>query len=206
MFKYSYENLKRVAETKKGKLFLDEIEKDYLKRYDGKIIPCNNYSLIKLYYKEGNRSKFQAQYFDKRVRLNLLQLLSIKDDKYIEPLEEIISAICDEFTWVLPAHNFDSKTQTFDRTKIDLFSAETAFYLSETVYVLGDKLSNDIKNRVRLCVEDKIVKNFESSVYFWESVTSNWASVCGLGIGLSYLYLFPERYDIVKDRIEKYFQ
>lgn len=205
MFKYCYENLKRVAKTEKGEKFLDEIEKEYLRVYDGKIIPCNNYSLIKLYYKEGNRSKFEAQYFDKRKRLSFLQLLSIKDDKYIEPLEEIISAICDEFTWVLPAHNYDEKTQIFDRTMIDLFSAETSFYLSETVYVLKDKLSADIKNRVKLCVEDRIVKNFESRPFGWLNIDSNWASVCGLGVGLSYLYLFPERYDSVKEKIEKCF-
>ena len=35
---------------------------------------------------------------------------------------------------------------------------------------------------------------------------SNWASVCGLGVGLSYLYLFPERYEAIKDRLETCFE
>ena len=206
MFSYCYENLKRVAETPKGKAFLEQVEKEYLSTYDGKVIPANNYSLIKLYYKEGNRALFEKQYFDKRRRLSYLQVLALKDARYIDALEEIMSAICDEFTWVLPAHNYNAKTQIFDRNVIDLFSAETAFYLAETVYVLGEILSADIKNRVKLCVEDRIVKNFENHWYWWKEADTNWASVCGLGVGLSYLYLFPEKYDSVKDDIESYFK
>ncbi len=206
MFSYSYENLKRVAETEKGRAFLEQVEREYLSRYDGKVIPANNYSLIKLYYKEGDRGQFEKQYFEKRNRLNFLQILALKDNRYIDALEEVVSAICDEFTWVLPAHNYDAKTGTFDRTFIDLFSAETAFYLAETVYALGEILSADIKNRVKLCIEDRIIKNFESRWFWWQEADTNWASVCGLGVGLSYLYLFPERYDSVKDKIESYFK
>ena len=206
MFSYCYKNLKRVAETEKGKSFLEQVEKEYLSTYDKKVIPANNYSLIKLYYKEGNRALFEKEYFDKRKRLNYLQVLALKDERYIDALEEIMSAICDEFTWVLPAHNYNAKTGTFDRTFIDLFSAETAFYLAETVYTLGEILSADIKNRVKLCIEDRIIKNFESNWYWWQEADTNWASVCGLGVGLSYLYLFPERYDSVKDKIQSYFE
>ena len=206
MFSYCYENLKRVAETEKGKAFLEQVEKEYLDKYDGKVIPANNYSLIKLFYKEGNRALFEKQYFDKRRRLSFLQVLALKDVRYVDALEEIMSAICDEFTWVLPAHNYDAKTGTFDRNVIDLFSAETAFYLAETVYALGEILSADIKYRVKLCIEDRIVKNFENHWYWWKEADTNWASVSGLGVGLSYLYLFPERYDSVKDKIESYFK
>ncbi len=206
MFSYCYENLKRVAGTQKGKAFLEQVEKEYLSAYDGKVIPANNYSLIKLYYKEGNRALFEKEYFDKRKRLSFLQVLALKDERYIDALEEIMSAICDEFTWVLPAHNYDAKTGTFDRNVIDLFSSETAFYLAETIYALGEILSPDIKNRVKLLVEDRIIKNFENNWYWWKEADTNWASVCGLGVGLSYLYLFPERYDSVKDEIESYFK
>ena len=40
----------------------------------------------------------------------LLQVLAIYDDKYIEPLEDIVSAICDEITWSIPAHCLDRET------------------------------------------------------------------------------------------------
>ena len=108
MFSYSYENLKRVAKTEKGIAFLEQVEKDSLSAYDGKVITANNYSLIKLYYKEGNRALFEKEYFDKRKRLSFLQVLALKDERYIDALEEIMSAICDEFTWVLPALNYDA--------------------------------------------------------------------------------------------------
>ncbi len=60
-------------------------------------------------------------------------MLAIADDKYIEPLEEIIAAICDEFTWVVPAHK---------HSEIDLFSAETA---SHTLTAFSKEIYRDIK-------------------------------------------------------------
>lgn len=87
-------------------------------------------------------------------------------------------------------------------SEIDLFAAETAMYLAETLYVMGDRISKVIQNRVRVSVENKIVKLYESgNRMHWEKFKNNWMAVCGCGIGLTYLYLFPERFHLVKDRI-----
>ncbi len=201
MLLYSYENLKRITETEAGKKVVNDFERIYKENYENVSIPTINYSYAKLIYQNGNRNQYEKLYFDKRKRLTLLQVLTIADDKWLDLLEEVLATICDEFTWVLPAHNLmDDKT--FDYTYIDLFSAETGFYLAETAYILKDKLSADIQKRIKISLENKIVKNMESRTFKFDSNCSmNWASVCSCGVGLTYLYAFPERFPIIQDRI-----
>lgn len=190
---YDYENLKRIVQTERGKEYVEYLIDYYQKYYADKPILALKYSYAKLYDINGDRVRFQDMYFDRRKRLMILQVLAIADENYIDDLEDIIATICDEFTWVVPAHT---------HSEIDLFSAETAMYLAETLYVMGDRISKEIQNRVRVCVENKIVKLYESGKrMYWESFKNNWMAVCGCGIGLAYLYLFPERFELVKSRI-----
>ncbi len=200
MFSYSYDNLKRIVETEQGKAFIATIKKQYDEKYADKPIYALEYSQFKRFYIDGDRSSFQAQYFDRRKRLMLLQVLAVSDDSYLEDLENILSAICDEFMWILPAHAFEDGVVA-KHDFVDLYSAETAFYLSETVYVLGDKLSADIRNKIRLSVKMKVIDVFENGRSYFEETHSNWAAVCSCGVGLAYLYLFPERFEAVKDRL-----
>ncbi|MBQ5927258.1 MAG: heparinase II/III family protein, partial [Clostridia bacterium] len=187
-----------------GKAFLERMEKEYKETYEGIPIPVLNYAYQKLYYQTGNRKLHETIHFDRRKRLKYLQILAIKSDAYLDELENIMAAICDEFSWVLPAHCYvEWEKPSFVYNRIDLFAAETAMYLAETVYVMGNKLSTDIQNRVKISLKQKIVDIFENNTCAVDYATNNWASVVGCGIGLSYIYLFPERFGFVKDRILK---
>ena len=201
MYLYTYENLKKAAETEKGKTYIAEMEQKYKERFEGVDLPVFNYSYQKMYATNGNRVLHERIYFERRRKLKYLQLLAIQSDEYLEELEEIMSILCDEFSWVLPAHSYHVGKKKFEYNRVDLFSAETAMYLSETVYVLGDKLSEDIRTRVKMSVKAKIVDIFENNECAVDSWTNNWASVVGCGIGLSYLYLFPERFFLIKERL-----
>lgn len=197
---YSYDNLNKILKTQRGQKFIKNIELINQNEFESKPIFSLSYSKFKLIHTTGNRSLFENEYFDRRRRLCFLQMLSVYDDKYIEPLEDILAAICEEYTWVLPAH-CARESNSFDYSEIDLNSAETAFYLSETIYVLNEKLSSDIKKRVKICLQEKIVKLFESRKFVFDDLENNWCAVCGAGVGITYLYAFPERFDFVKDRI-----
>ena len=192
MYYYRYERLKKLASTEKGKEYVRYLQDYYQTNYANNPIFALKYSYAKLYDLDGDRVKFQGMYFERRKRLMVLQVLAISDDKYIEDLEDVISAICDEITWVVPAHTYDT---------IDLFSAETAMYLAETLYVMGDRISKELHNRVRESIQRKIVDLYEGKSFSWEEFRNNWVAVCACGIGLAYLYLFPERFCLVKERI-----
>lgn len=200
MFSYGYENLKNAVQTETGKRLVEFYRAEYEKKYLGSLPPQLKYSDYKLIYINGDRHKYQEVYFEKVTRLMMLQVLAISDDKYLSELEDLLACICDEFTWVLPAHNLN-KDNTFDYTIIDLFSAERAFALAETVCVFQDKLTVDIRNRIKIALQSKIIDNYESRRFLWDDCTHNWAAVCSCGVGLTYLYMFPEKFPAVKDRI-----
>lgn len=200
MFEYTYENLKRMAQTEQGKKLIAEVKPFYDELYAGSPIPVTNYSYYKLIYKTGDRDCFQKIYYERRARLCYLQLLALADDAYIDELENVLNVILEEYTWVLPAHNLQ-KDNSFDYTVIDLFSSETGYYLAETLYVFGDRLSLDIRNRIYAELKKRIVDNFESRSQLWETLINNWAAVCSGSVGITYLYAFPERFDSVKDRL-----
>ena len=200
MYEYNYENLKRITQTENGKKLIDEVEKAYSLLYKNKPITVTNYSLQKQIYTTGNRELWQDIYFERRKRLCYLQLLAIANDEYLEDLENVLAVILEEYTWVLPAHNI-LKDKTFDYTIIDLFSAETGFYLSETLFVFGDKLSPDIRVRIKTELKNRIIDNYENREQLWYGIRNNWAAVCAGGVGLTYMYAFPERFEMVKDRL-----
>lgn len=197
---YNLNNLKRIINKDKNREKIKEVEVFYLKNFAQKDIPCLPYSKYIDYYKTGNRTEYERYYFTNRHRLHLLQILAVFDDKYISDLEDILAAICSEYTWILPAHNLIDSNR-FDYSVIDLFASETGMCLAETVFVLGDKLCPDIKDRVFHCVNERIVSNFDSREYFWEKLSTNWSSVCASNVGLVYLYMFPEKFLKVESRI-----
>lgn len=201
MYCYSYDNLKRIIQTEEGRKVVKNFERIYNENYANVPIPTINYSYVKLFYQDGNRKKHESIYFERRKRLALLQVLVIADDKWLAPLEEVISAICDEFTWVLPAHGWHVQKRMYRYTHIDLNSAGTGFHLAETAFILRDKLSDDIKNRIHISLENKIINNYESQTFGWEQRGNNWTAVCAGSVGLTYLYAFPERFPLVKERI-----
>ena len=63
------------------------------------------FSLYRIFDTTGSRKEYEKQYFDRRGRLNTFAALAIiyGDEKYIQALQDIIWAICDEYTWCLPA-------------------------------------------------------------------------------------------------------
>lgn len=97
------------------------------------------------YYKTGNRTAYEALYTEHRRRLNVFtaMVLSAEEEKWLLGLEDILWAICDEFTWALPAHVRGREQADIDEhmLTVDLFAAETAFALSEVYALLGERLA-----------------------------------------------------------------
>ena len=188
---YEYSKLRKKLQTEAGKRFYDRLKGIYQKQFEGKPIFTLDYSKYKLIYKTGNRADYEEGFFSRRSRLTLLQLLALGDDAYLEPLEDILAAICDEYTWLLPSHAYagnEERVEQFDYTRVDLFASETGFYLSETAYMFGDKLSIDIRQRIQSCVKTKLLDNFESRTFWWEGDKgTNWTAVCAGGVGIAYL-------------------
>ena len=167
----------------------------------GEPIAALSYRARMRYYADGDRTEFERPYFRHRNRLScaaLLALLYPEQPAYVTDVQELIWVICEEFSWVLPAH-CENTLESAEST-IDLFSAETAFTLAEIDYMLGDRLDANVRQQLRRQVERRILRNLEAHTYFWETVTHNWSAVCAGNAGGALLYLFPEDFEKLRPR------
>ncbi len=149
------------------------------------------------FLKSGNRQDFEKLYFKRRDYLSATAILSLFDDSYISKLEKVISAVCDECSWMLPAHIIHGENF------IDLFVAETSFALAEISTVFKDKMTPETYNRVRKEIKSRLLDNYIQNTFWWEGCEMNWASVCASYIGGTLLYLFPGEFLKLRERILK---
>ncbi|WP_238650330.1 heparinase II/III family protein [Paenibacillus piscarius] len=166
------------------------------RRLDGQPIPVLTYSTFTLYARTGSRLEYERLYFDRRRRLNTFALLSLLEPEradWLEKLGDIVWAICDEYTWCVPAHLPAAPEASGIDRHIDLFSAETGFALSEILVLLGDRLAPLLKDRIRQEVQKRIFRPFLAhGPYFWETSTHNWAAVCAGSVGAAALLLVED--------------
>jgi Heparinase II/III-like protein len=152
-------------------------------------IPQTTYTAYRRFINDGDRGEYEAAYFGRRMRLAALALritLGIDTDLPLRALaENYIWAICEESNWVLPAH---------ERRLIDLFAAETAFMLGDTLNLLGDAISPEVRSRVRSEVERRIFEPYlrHYALEDWYLGVHNWNGVCNSSVAAAFLLLEPE--------------
>lgn len=169
-----------------------------------KPIPELPESLYKEYFQNGNRTRYQNARTQKYRRVHIFTLAECLEDKgrFIAPLEETIRSICDDPSWVLPAHDYAAEIYDGKAIYTDLTSADTSVELALAVSWLGDKLSSEIKKLVWENIErrtfepyEKTIKTGEPKRNWWVTTTNNWNTVCHAGVVGAALLLIesPER-------------
>ena len=107
---YSYigdtlQQRKRLLASKAAKPFLDRILAGAEEAISQPSVAFKMSDYL-LFYKTGDRKTFYSGYSDRRqkcFRIAAAYWLT-EDEKYLEPLIDYISYICDEFSWCQPAH------------------------------------------------------------------------------------------------------
>ena len=136
------------------------------------------YSFYKLYGQTGSRSEFEEVYFARRHRLYRAAAMAIAGhSEFIDDVQNIMWAICGEFTWAFPAHmcgrendvvlppqpSEDGYIYAQDKSldkRVDLFAAQTAAALAEVCYLLENKLDAMVKYRVRSEIRVRVLDQF----------------------------------------------
>ena len=122
----------------------------------------------------GDRAAYERVYFDRRRRLLGLALTSVIDetDTYLPALEDLIWAVCNEYTWALPAHlpvgvEVAAANRVPPEKVVDLFAAHTAHALAEVASLLGERLDPWLHYRIRIEIERRIFQPvFYDPVHF----------------------------------------
>lgn len=188
----------------------------YLKRESGRFrgegIPDLPYSLFVLFDREGDRARFEGPYFERRNRLMVCGLAAWlwKKPEDIAALEDTIWAVCDEYSWCLPAHmggksrfsatgmadsaGVVTRAQFDNATTIDLFACETGLALAECCAALEGVLAPQVTLRARKEVYRRLIQSYleQGAFQHWELLKMNWCSVCGGGLGAAACYLIED--------------
>ncbi|CAM0140597.1 hypothetical protein VKS41_006621 [Umbelopsis sp. WA50703] len=173
-----------------------------------------SFSLFKLFAKVGDRKKYENEYFKRRRRL-LSVSMSVwlwETEEDIHLLEDCIWAICDEYTWSLPAHIHDSSMELYcsqmsipdhfreeprepfeGALNLDLFACETGFALAECCALLEDKLEPLVVARAKKEISRRIVDSYvkQNSLQQWETMENNWCAVCACSVAGAAIYVTP---------------
>lgn len=161
--------------------------------------PQISFYMLKEFERSGNRLIFENPYFERRKQLFSLVIAYVleKEEVYIKAIEEKLWEWCDLYTWELSAHvplqveRIKSSELGPDQT-VALFSAETAFFFSEILYILGDKLDELVVYRLKEEIFRRVINPYKENTFSWESANMNWASVCAGSVGAACIYLIED--------------
>jgi hypothetical protein len=143
----------------------------------------------------GERPGFQEPRGARRQMLAIMTLAECLEYKgrFLDPLLDVAWAICEESSWVLPAHQ--TELTDMGRPVIDLGAAATGIGLAEFDYLLGAALDPLLAKRIRYEVDWRLLTPFLTRHDHWwlynSSVRSvnNWTAVCNAGVLGAALYL-----------------
>src|SRR5262249_10885431 len=115
----------------------------------------------------------------------------------IDIIHDLLWSICEETSWVLPAHEDLAANSESDSSLtrvpdlVDLFAAETAASLGEIVFLIGDRLSPEVVRRVRQEVKRHVLDPYLAygRTYWWHKGDLNWNAVCNGAVGLAFMRL-----------------
>ncbi|MBB6039682.1 heparinase II/III family protein [Phytomonospora endophytica] len=174
-------------------------------------LPELTHELYGRYVRDGDRMAYERRYFARRARLVACAAAALVDRRPedLARLDEVLWRICDEYSWCLPAHKHHA--DIFGRTPdlgVDLFAAETAHTLAETVGLLRTELAPETVARVEGEVRRRVLAPWLDDIrpQHWETMTNNWSAVCAGAAGMAALWLDdgePRRLTGVVDRIQR---
>ncbi|MEW6356469.1 MAG: heparinase II/III family protein [Planctomycetota bacterium] len=138
----------------------------------------------------GNRTRWQTISSRRQSRLAPLVLAECVENKgrFLKPIEEIIRVLCSERTWVYPAHDRNLTNFYGKSIDIDLRSASLAHDLATANFLLGDKLSAEVRQLIRDNLMRRVLNpyrdmvNGKRQINWWMKTTSNWNAVCLAGV------------------------
>jgi hypothetical protein len=170
----------------------------------GSVWPALPAALYMDFARTGNRSRYERPYFRRRDALKSLVLAECMEGegRFLDDIINGIWAICEESSWVIPAHNrADAHLDDVTTTWIDLFAGETGSLLAWTHYLLQSRLDAVdplIAGRMRREVALRVLGPFLThDDYWWMGVEgsrrpNNWSPWCSSSVLGGFLLLEPD--------------
>ena len=165
----------------------------------------------------GNRSHYENPFFKRRDMALWLALGEYieGEGRFTEKLMDVVWAIMEESTWVVPAHTFcypsgaSALCPVFGNEElhgVDLFAATTAACLATVYHVAGaalDKISPVITKKLLYMLHERIIKPYLTCTFWWTGETgkrvNNWAP--WISANILYVAALTERDMSIRTRV-----
>lgn len=139
--------------------------------------------------KKGERWAFEAANNARWARLFVFAYAELLEGKgrFLTPLSETLSALCDSPTWVLSAHDVSLANLEGRTVGIDLASAHRAWQVAEIVAAFGEALPEAVREKAIATVRARAVEPYLRMVRggkyaWWANAGNNWNPVCHAGV------------------------
>ena len=152
----------------------------------------------------GLRPGGEKMMYRRRVWLQPLVLAECFENngRFVPAIEMVLREFCRQKAWTLPAH--DRNLSNFNGTDytVDLSSALWTFNMAQALYMLGDKLSNEVRQEVLDTMHERMFDPVLDSLktgrnirgnHFWLKTENNWNAVCLAGVSGAALTALPSR-------------
>ncbi|MBR4899532.1 MAG: heparinase II/III family protein [Victivallales bacterium] len=141
------------------------------------------------YVRNGNRSRYEADYFARRINLSSLVLAEGLEynGRFLDKIIDYIWAIFGEPVWCVPAHTRVGGEKlpqrdplpTIEYEIVDLFAAETGVFMAMILEIMGDELaaiSPNLVARIKSEVTRRLLVSTESDLsrFGWSRGKNNW--------------------------------
>ncbi|MBU1307429.1 MAG: heparinase II/III-family protein, partial [Alphaproteobacteria bacterium] len=167
-------------------------------------IPALPASLYSEFQRNGQREGYEDAQRERRQMLYRLVLAEWLGGtgEFINAIEDLTWARLEETNWAWPAHA--RRLDAADHPTLDLAAAMTALDLAEMDYLLGSRLSPELRARLGQEVERRAIGPFlDRDDHWWlhatpEKAVNNWTAVCVAGVVGAACYLVAD-----KDRLAR---
>lgn len=161
-------------------------------------VPALPATLYLEFNRTGQREGYQNPLGQRKEMLAALTLAECLEGegRFLDPLLDVVWAICEESSWAMPAHQ--RALTDMEHPHIDLSAATTALELAEFDALLGGQLDPAVSTRIRYEVNRRCLTPYLTRHDQWwlynthDRRLNNWTAVCTAGVAGAALYLEPD--------------
>lgn len=148
-------------------------------KYMAMDMPVLNASVFMDFHRTGNRTNYQEIYNLRRYAINLSVMAELFENKgrYIDFMIDLIWMMCEETTWIIPAHNCVGGYKhnrlplpDLERPIIDLMSADTGASIATALYFFKsdfDEITPQICRRAKNELDRRILRAYRDHTDYW---------------------------------------
>lgn len=121
--------------------------------------------------------------------------------KYLPAIEQTLNELDDQPSWTFPTHDKGLRNLKRKDYEVDLVAADLGHDIAQTLYMLGDKLSPQVRQKSMAALEQRVFSPVRRTLLTnnrdnsWLTENNNWNAVCLKGVVAAALTVLPEKKD-----------